>query len=79
VAVEAVVEPLPDPLDVGLQTLPLAVARRGLPLLRQPLRLRELGVDPRLDGGRRGSLARVEIDVEADRAAVLGAEGRQLS
>ena len=42
-AVEAVVEPLPDPLDVGLQPLPLVVGRGRLPLVRQPLCLARAG------------------------------------
>ncbi len=77
-AVEAVVEPLPDPVEIGLQPLPLVVGRGGLPLVREPLRFGELGVDPRLDAGRGRCLARVEIHVEADRAAIFGAERRQL-
>ena len=76
---EAVVEPLRDPLDVALQTLPLLVGEGGLALVEHPLRLRQQRIHARLDVLRRRHLARVEVHVEADRASLLGAEAGQLS
>src|SRR3954454_14258151 len=79
VALEALVEPPPDPHEVRLERLPLAVGQHGLPLLGEALGLGKLGVDPRLGRSRGRSVAGLEIDVEADRAPAFCAESRQLA
>ena len=68
-----------EPLEVGLQSAANLVGQVGP---RRAVRLRrqvEQRMDPRrrVAGGR--DAARIEVEVEADRAAVLGPEGRKLA
>ena len=79
VPVELAVEELLEPLEVGLQPAAHLVGEVGP---RRAVRLRrqvEQRMDPRrrVAGGR--DAAWIEVEVEADRAAVLGPEGRQLA
>ena len=78
VAVEIALEELSDPSEVTSERFPLLV-RQLMGGLRPNLPLVHQGVDPagRVTGGRRD--ARIEIDVDADRAPLLGAEARQLA
>src|SRR5580765_832250 len=79
VAVELLLEVIPQALDVLAQPL-LALVRQ----LRPPGRLRALdlvdqGVHASVGGGRGRRVAGVEIEIEADRAAVLRAKARQVA
>src|SRR6266540_2398335 len=78
VAVEVVVEPAADPLDVRLQRLARRVPKRALAPGELAFRLGEqrLHLRLRVAGGR--DVPWIEIQVNADRAAVLGAESGQL-
>src|SRR5436305_676680 len=77
VAIEPVVEPGRDPIDVRLQSLPLWAWQLALSLVQLALHRGENRVDPRLDRSRRRRLARIEVDVQAHRAPVLGAKACQ--
>ena len=79
VPVELAVEELPEPLEVGLQPAADLVGQVGP---RRAVRLRrevEQRMNPRrrVPGGRRA--AGIEVEIEADRAAVLGPERRELT
>ena len=76
---ELVVEELPDPGEVPLQTLPLGVRQLVVTGLDPLLGLREERVDPGVDGGRGRAVRRIEVDVEADRAASVRTEARELA
>ena len=76
VPVEVVVEPVPDPLEVGLQGRALLVGQVGpVGLVRRV----QHGVHPGLDvtGGR--DVGRIEVEAEADRTALLRPEAGQLT
>ena len=79
VAVELVGEPLADSLEVLSQPDALVVRQPAVVLRGVALAVVQQGAHPSGDvaGGRRR--ARVEIDVEADRAALLCSELRQLA
>ena len=79
VAIEPVVEPGRDPIDVRLQSLPLRAWQLALSLVQLALRRGENRVNPRLHRPGRGRVARIEVDVEAHRAPVLGAKACQLT
>jgi len=74
VAVEAVVEPRGDALEIRLERFPLGAGQLALALVELPLGCGEDRVHPRLDRSGRRGLARIEVDVQADRAPVLGAK-----
>ena len=72
--VEALVEPRLDPPEVALQRLACLAGEPALALLEQPLGPPDQRVDPRLEVRRRQHLARVEVQVQADRAPLGLAE-----
>ena len=74
VAVEAVVEPCGDALEICLQRLPLGPGQLALAFVELALRCGQERVHPRLDRSGRRRLARIEVHVQADRAPVLGAK-----
>ena len=76
VAVEFTVEVRPDALEVGLQRLALLVLEVLALVLATSMEQRP---HARVDVGRRGRNARVEVHVQADRAALLRAKPRELS
>ena len=75
VPVEVVVEPVPDPVEVGLEGGPLLVGQVGPVGLVGGV---QHGVHPSLGvtGGR--DLGRIQVQAEADRAALLRPEAGQL-
>ncbi len=79
ISVEVVLEVLADSLEVGLEAATLVVRQATVVRARAPLCLREEGVEARVRVPGRRHDARVEIDVQADRTALLGAEIRQLA
>src|SRR5919201_5316545 len=76
VTLEIVVEPARDALEVALQAR-ASIVREVRPL--RLLRRREQRVHSRLRVAGRRHLRWIEVDVDADRAAVLGAEPRELA
>ena len=79
VAVELVVEPAADALEIGLQPLAGVAAQLALARVHPSLGLREERVDPRLERRRRWDLARIEVEVETDRTTAPGAEAGQVT
>jgi hypothetical protein len=79
VTVEVVLEELADSLEVGFQADALIVRQAAVGGTVAPLRIREKRVETRVGISRGGRQARIEVDEEADRAALLGAELRELS
>ena len=75
VSLELIVEPGCDPLEVRLQGGALLVGQIG-PL--GPVRCVEHGVHPRLGVTGGGHIRRVEVQAQADRAALLRSESGQL-
>ena len=75
VSLEIVVEPLRDPLEVGLEAHALLVGQVG-PV--GPVGRVEHGVHAGLRVARGRDIGRVEVQVEADRAALLGPKAREL-
>jgi hypothetical protein len=79
VSVEPTVEELIEPLEVCLQPAPDLVGEVGS---RRAMRLRR-GIEQRMHTRRRvaggRNAARIEVEVQADRAAVLGPKGRKLA
>ena len=79
VSVELVREPLADSLEVLPQPDALVVRQAAVVLRGVALAVVQKGAHPRGDVAGGGRRARVEVDIEADRAALLRSELRQLA
>src|SRR4051794_2807118 len=77
VAIELVREPLADPLEIALERDALVVGEAAVRVLGVALAVAQERTDPRGGVARRRSRARVQIDVQADRTALLGPERSQ--